>query len=172
MFSAIVIVIWPFLTTPAELLAAFVKSQEGGEEDDTAERKKYRYVIYARKSTDAEEKQVRSLADQLTECQEFATEQGLDVRAVIQESESAKYSETRPKFKQMIADLKAGKYDGILAWHPDRLAWNMKDAGEVIGLLNYVIKKVFSNFFVRGKKVEKTTLCALFDAIFDLNFPI
>ena len=41
----------------------------------------------------------------------------------------------------MVEDLKKGKYDGIVAWHPDRLARNMKDAGELIDLLDKGIIK-------------------------------
>lgn len=103
--------------------------------------KKNRYVIYARKSTDEDGKQIRSLGDQLFECKEYAEKHGLRVVEVIQEAESAKESGIRPKFKKMLADLNAGKYDGIIAWHPDRLARNMKDAGEVIDLLDKAIIK-------------------------------
>ena len=42
----------------------------------------------------------------------------------IQESKSAKKSGNRPLFLQMIKDIEKGKYDGILAWHPDRLSPN------------------------------------------------
>ncbi|OGL95107.1 hypothetical protein A2348_05075 [Candidatus Uhrbacteria bacterium RIFOXYB12_FULL_58_10] len=42
----------------------------------------------------------------------------------------------------MIEDIKRGKYDAILTWHPDRLARNMADAGKVIDLLD---KKIIKN---------------------------
>lgn len=127
-------------TTPAEFLD-ILKNLQGNKADDVSARQKYRYVIYARKSTDVAEKQVRSLSDQVAECQEFAAEHLLDVRDIIQEAESAKEPDIRPKFKKMIEDVKQGKYDGIIAWHPDRLARNMKDAGEVIDLLDKRIIK-------------------------------
>ncbi len=103
--------------------------------------KEYRYVIYARKSTDDSDKQVRSLSDQIIECEEFAKRNGLRVVTIIQESESAKEPDIRPKFREMIDKLKAGKYDGVIAWHPDRLARNMKDAGEIIDLVDKRIVK-------------------------------
>ena len=31
----------------------------------------------------------------------------------------------------MLEDIKAGKFDGILAWHPDRLAIRIKDSSEI-----------------------------------------
>lgn len=109
--------------------------------DKPIEPKELRYVIYARKSTDDSEKQVRSLTDQVDECREFAEEKGLRVIEIIQESESAKHPDIRPKFRDVIENVKKGKYDGILSWHPDRLSRNMKDAGEIIDLVDKGIIK-------------------------------
>lgn len=36
----------------------------------------------------------------------------------------------------MLDDVESGKYDGIIAYHPDRLARNMKDAGTIIDMLD------------------------------------
>jgi len=129
-----------FNNTPAEfknILKAF-HSEEISDET----KKEYHYAVYVRKSTDDKEKQVRSLADQIIECEEYAERIGIKiVLPVIQESESAKQPDTRPKFREMIEGLQSGKYDGILAWHPDRLARNMKDAGEIIDLVDKSIIK-------------------------------
>jgi site-specific DNA recombinase len=97
-----------------------------------------RYVIYARKSTDDSEKQTRSLGDQLSECMEFVDKNNLVLGRPqhIQEAVSAKVSDKREGFRTMIEAIKKGQYDGIIAWHPDRLARNMKDAGEIIDLLD------------------------------------
>ena len=81
----------------------------------------FKYVIYARKSTDDKDKQVRSLGDQIKECEEYAKGKNLKCKDIIQEAVSAKEPDIRPKFREMIDALKAGKYDGILSWHPDRL---------------------------------------------------
>jgi site-specific DNA recombinase len=98
------------------------------------------YVIYARKSEDDPKKQLRSLADQIIECQEFAEKNNLNVveDGIIQEAVSAKHPDIRKEFRRMIDGLKIPKpkYDSILAWHPDRLARNMKDAGEIIDLVD------------------------------------
>ncbi len=102
----------------------------------------YKYVLYARRSTKDEDKQERSLPDQIDECLEFAEREQLKVaKPYIQEKESAKEPDLRPKFRQMIESIKAGRYDGILAWHPNRLARNMKEAGEIIDLLDKGIIK-------------------------------
>ena len=104
---------------------------------------KLRYVIYARKSTDEEGKQVHSIEDQVAVCLEFAEKIGLSVKRedVLQEKMSAKEPDIRPIFRSVINGLKTGKYDGVIAWHPDRLARNMKEAGEVIDLIDkHIIK--------------------------------
>lgn len=95
-----------------------------------------KYVIYLRKSEDDPKKQVRSIDDQYASCMEIAKREKLHVTQTIQEERSAKHSSNRPKFSAMIADIKKGKIDGIIAWHPDRLARNMKEAGEIIDLLD------------------------------------
>lgn len=112
-------------------------------EPDDASKKPLRYVIYARKSTDEKDKQVRSLGDQITECMDYADRHSLLLGrpAVVQEARSAKQSDKREQFRVMLEDIKKGKYDGILAWHPDRLARNLKDAGEIVDLLDKGIIK-------------------------------
>lgn len=121
------------IRTEDELFEA-LKSLSNPEEDEDS--KKYRYILYCRRSTDEKDKQVYSLPDQYKECKEYADEHDLIIAKVIQEKESAKESGTRPKFREMMNLLEAGRYDGILAWHPDRLARNMKDAGEIIDLVD------------------------------------
>lgn len=109
-----------------------------------------RYVIYARKSTDSSEKQERSIPDQLHTCRELADRLGVKVVDRIHEEQSAKLSDKRPKFREMLDGIVNGKYDGIIVWSPDRLARNMKEAGEIIDLLDRgVIKDLkFANNFV------------------------
>lgn len=45
---------------------------------------------------------------------------------------------TRPELQVVlnIGDLPAGEADGILAWHPDRLARNSVDGGRIIYMLD------------------------------------
>lgn len=119
-------------------LRDILKSLSGEEELDRSELK---YVIYARKSTESSEKQIRSLSDQINECTEYAERNGLRVVETIQESESAKEPDIRPRFKKMMEGIMQGKYQAIIAWHPDRLARNMKEAGNIIDLLDKNIIK-------------------------------
>ena len=106
-----------------------------------------KYIIYLRKSTDQSEKQERSIGDQMHECRRLATTLGLQQVAIVHEEKSAKTSDNRPIFRLMLDDIARGKYDGIITWSPDRLARNMKEAGEIIDMLDKgVIKDIkFAN---------------------------
>ena len=97
---------------------------------------KLKYVLYARKSTDDPQRQIRSIGDQIFECKQLAVRLGLNVVKILEETKSAKKPNQRPIFKQMLADLKKGIYDGILAWNPDRLSRNMREGGEVIDMID------------------------------------
>lgn len=117
----------------ARIRAAFGVDERGRSDEETAP---LRYVIYARKSTDTAEKQERSIGDQIVECRQAAERQGLRVVAFHHEEKSAKMSDNRPIFRTMLDNILKGEYDAILTWAPDRLARNMKEAGEVIDLLD------------------------------------
>ena len=95
-----------------------------------------RYVLYARKSTEDEGSQARSIKDQTTDCKKMAEDLGLHIVDVIEESKSAKHASNRKKFSQMLKDIKTSKYDGIIAWHPDRLCRNMLEAGVIVDMLD------------------------------------
>ncbi|OGV96026.1 hypothetical protein A2W24_03090 [Microgenomates group bacterium RBG_16_45_19] len=97
---------------------------------------KLKYVLYARKSTEDETRQVKSIEDQIEECKIFAKRVGITFVDILQESKSAKRPNNRPIFRQMLDDIKGGKYDGILSWHPDRLSRNMLEGGEIINMID------------------------------------
>lgn len=100
-----------------------------------------RYVLCARKSSEDVGAQAKSLLDQIQACVEYAENNGLKVVEILKESHSAKISRRRPIFSQMLKDIEAGKYDGILTWHPDRLARNSLEAGMIVDMVdNGVIK--------------------------------
>lgn len=120
--------------------------------DDAVDITKLKYVLYARKSTTDETRQVRSIPDQIKDCQKMAADLGLRVVKILKETKSAKKPSQRPVFRQMINDIKRGVYHGILSWHPDRLSRNMLEGGEIIDLIDQnVIKdlKFKTHFFTR-----------------------
>jgi DNA invertase Pin-like site-specific DNA recombinase len=94
-----------------------------------------KFFVYARKSTDDKDRQVRSIADQLSELQEIAKKENLEIVDIFVEKQTAKLP-GRPIFGEMITRLEAGEAQGILAWHPDRLARNSIDGGRVIYLVD------------------------------------
>jgi DNA invertase Pin-like site-specific DNA recombinase len=94
-----------------------------------------KYFLYARKSTDEEDRQVLSIAAQLAELREFATKENLEIAAEFVEAKTAK-APGRPLFNKMIAQIEGGESFGILSWHPDRLARNSVDGGKIIYLVD------------------------------------
>jgi site-specific DNA recombinase len=91
------------------------------------------FFIYVRKSTDESDRQVLSIQAQLFELHEFAKREGLTVLRVFEESRTAK-APGRPQFNLMLSEIEKGKAQGILAWHPDRLARNSVDGGRIVYL--------------------------------------
>ena len=94
-----------------------------------------KYILYARKSTDTEDKQVLSIDAQLAELRKFARDNHLVVIDELIEKRTAK-SPGRPIFNSMIKRIENGEANGILAWHPDRLARNSIDGGQIVYLLD------------------------------------
>jgi len=100
--------------------------------------KKYmeqKFFLYARKSTDVEDKQVRSIEDQIAELRAFAKLEKLEIVEELIEKQSAKIP-GRPIFNAMIARIEQGEANGVLSWNPDRLARNSVDGGKVIYLVD------------------------------------
>lgn len=93
-----------------------------------------KYIIYSRKSSESEDKQVMSLDAQERELLELASKEKLYVVATFRESMSAK-QEGRPIFAEMMEYVTSGKADAILCWKLDRLARNFVDGGRIIDLL-------------------------------------
>jgi site-specific DNA recombinase len=94
-----------------------------------------KYYIYLRKSSESEEKQIQSIERQADEVHKLVTYQGLQVAGTFQESRSAMTPNNRPEFTKMIRGLKAGKANGIICWHINRLARNPLESGIVQQLL-------------------------------------
>ena len=97
-----------------------------------------KYILYARKSTDTEDKQVLSIEAQLCELRKYAEDIGLTVVDELIEKHTAKIP-GRPIFNELLTRISAGEANGILAWHPDRLARNSIDGGQIVYLLDQTI---------------------------------
>jgi site-specific DNA recombinase len=97
---------------------------------------KIKYVLYARKSTESEERQVLSIDSQVKEMLELAERDGLEVVEIRRESHSAKESGQRPVYKEILEDVRRGRFNGILTWAPDRLSRNAGDLGSIVDLMD------------------------------------
>ena len=97
-----------------------------------------RYILYTRRSTD-DEKQALSIESQKEELERRFGE--LKFAQVIEEDGSAFQQNNRPKFEKMLQDIEAGKADGIVTWHPDRLSRNVIDGAHVLHALDRGVLK-------------------------------
>ena len=93
-----------------------------------------RYIIYCRKSSESEDRQIMSLDAQEKELIKIAERDNLEVVKILRESMSAK-SPGRPVFAQVMKLISSGKADGIICWKLDRLARNPVDGGSISWLL-------------------------------------
>ena len=107
-----------------------------------------KFFIYTRKSTDDKDRQVRSISDQLAELKELAVKEQIEVVDIFVEKQTAKIP-GRPVFNEMLLRMEAGEANGILAWHPDRLARNSVDGGKIIYFVDteVILDLKFSTFW-------------------------
>lgn len=78
-----------------------------------AKAKRVEYCLYARKSSEDDERQALSIDSQLKEMALQAEAQGLRVTEIRKESHLAKQSGQRPVFEGIIADVRRGFLTGI-----------------------------------------------------------
>ena len=97
---------------------------------------KVKYCLYARKSTESEERQVLSIDSQIKEMLQLAEREGLEIVAMKRESHSAKETGQRPIFNEIVEEIRTGKYNGILTWAPDRISRNAGDLGKIVDLMD------------------------------------
>lgn len=97
---------------------------------------KVKYVLYARKSTEQDEKQALSIDSQIKEMLQIAEREELEIIDIRREAHSAKDSGQRPVFKELLEDIRRGRYNGILTWAPDRLSRNAGDLGSLVDLMD------------------------------------
>ena len=101
-----------------------------------------KYCLYARKSTESDERQALSIESQVKEMLQIAERENLEIVDIRREAKSAKDSDKRPVFKELLNDISLDKFNAILTWAPDRLSRNAGDLGSLVDLMD--AKKLLS----------------------------
>lgn len=102
---------------------------------------KIKYFLYARKSSESEDRQVQSIDDQINRLKKLSNDLGLTIKKVYTEAKSAKKPNNRPIFQEMLERIENGEANGILCWQINRLARNPIDSGKISWLLQQGILK-------------------------------
>ena len=105
-------------------------------ENTTIPRDELRYCLYARKSTESDERQAMSIESQVKEMLQLAQKENLKVVEIKREAHSAKATGERKEYNAMISELRTGKFNAVLTWAPDRLSRNAGDLGVLVDLLD------------------------------------
>ena len=116
-----------------------------------------KYIIYCRKSSEAEDRQVLSIDSQFNELTRLAERENLVIDKVFKESMTAKQP-GRPIFENMMNYIEKKKGTALLVWKLDRLARNAFDGGRI------------SWFMDRGLIIEIKTPEKMFKNISDDKF--
>lgn len=98
--------------------------------------KTIKYCLYARKSSESDERQAMSIDGQISEMLFIAKREKLNIVSTITESHSAKASGQRPEFNKLLKGIADKKYNAILTWSPDRLSRNAGDLGALVDLMD------------------------------------
>jgi DNA invertase Pin-like site-specific DNA recombinase len=94
-----------------------------------------RFAIYARKSSEQDDRQVLSIESQLDELENLKQHEDIQIVQVITDSASAFKANNRTGFKELLALIHSGEIQGVLVWKENRLARNMLEGGQLIHLL-------------------------------------
>ncbi len=98
--------------------------------------KPLRYCLYARKSSESEDRQSASIDAQISELKKLSEKQNLNIVYVIEESKSAKSVGKREGFENLLYGVREKEWDSILTWAPDRLSRNAGDMGKLIDMMD------------------------------------
>lgn len=98
--------------------------------------KSLKYGLYARKSTESDERQALSIDSQINEMKQIAVKENLLIEKIFEEKHSAKLSRSRPRFIELLSDIEKESVNSIIVWSPDRLSRNAGDLGDLVDLMD------------------------------------
>ena len=104
-----------------------------------------KFFLYARKSSEAEDRQAASIEAQVNELTKLAKEHDWEIADVLKEACSAK-KPGRPIFGKMLDRIHKGEAGGIICWKLDRLARNPVDGGSISWALQQGVIKQIQTF--------------------------
>ena len=108
------------------------------------ENNKIKYFLYARKSSESEDRQVQSIDDQIKRLKELANNSKLKIVKIFEESKSAKKPDNRPIFEEMINRIENNEADGILCWQINRLSRNPIDSARAVSYTHLTLPTIYS----------------------------
>ncbi len=94
-----------------------------------------KYFLYARKSSESEDRQVQSIEDQIDRLKALATQLKVEIVEIYEEAKSAKQPNNRPLFLEMLKRIEQGEAQGVLCWQINRLSRNPVDSGTLQWML-------------------------------------
>ena len=92
-------------------------------------------ALYARKSTESDDRQAQSIDDQIRSMEAIARREGIRIDETYVEARSAKAPHTRPEFRRLTDDIEAGRVTRLVVWSMNRLSRNLVDGGLIAHLL-------------------------------------
>ena len=96
---------------------------------------KITYFLYARKSSESEDRQIQSIDDQISRMKDLANTLGISIKEILTEAKTAKKPYCRPVFTDMLERIEKGEAQGILCWQINRLSRNPIDSGTLSWML-------------------------------------
>lgn len=94
-----------------------------------------KFIVYARKSTESEDRQAASIPDQLDEVHKIVKQNNYKVVKEFTESGSAHLRNNRPVFDKIVQMFERGEANGLIVWQLNRIARNPFEHGWIQQLL-------------------------------------
>ena len=96
---------------------------------------KIKYIVYCRKSSEEEDRQILSIESQRNELLDVAKRENLNIIEILEESHSAKKL-NRPIFAELTKKIDSGFANGLLVWNASRISRNSIDTGKAVYLMD------------------------------------